>query len=63
MCILCGTPDPAHELVLLRAAMLTTGAGVILAPRELRHKLAQRLLRLLPRHCRRPKDSSRSRSV
>jgi hypothetical protein len=33
MCVLCGTPDPSHDLLLIRAAVLTVGAGGILAPR------------------------------
>jgi hypothetical protein len=48
MCLLCGTPDPSHDLMLLRAAMLTAGGGVILAPRELRRRLSRQLRRSVP---------------
>jgi hypothetical protein len=34
MCILCGTPDPSHDLVLVRVAVLATGTGFILTPRQ-----------------------------
>jgi len=33
MCLLCGTPDPSHDTVLLRAAVLAGGTGFILRPR------------------------------
>jgi hypothetical protein len=33
MCIVCGVPDPAHDVLWLRLVVLTTGTGLILAPR------------------------------
>ena len=34
MCVLCGTPDPSHDLVLMRVALLASGTGFILTPRR-----------------------------
>ena len=33
MCVFCGTPEPSHDLLLFRAAVLTSGGAAILVPR------------------------------
>ena len=45
MCILCGTPDPSHDMMLVRAAVLVGGTGFILAPRRWLADMKTRLLR------------------
>ena len=49
MCIICGTPDPNHDLLLLRAGVVTMGTGAILAPRSWLGAVGQRLYTLFRR--------------
>lgn len=44
MCIFCGTPDPSHDLLIMRAAVLTLGGGGILAPRRWKERLLGRAM-------------------
>jgi hypothetical protein len=47
MCIFCGTPDPSHDTLLLRAAVLASGTGFILTPRRWFGRARAALLRKL----------------
>ena len=47
MCVLCGTPDPSHDMLLLRAAILAGGTGFILTPRRWLTQVRVMLLRKL----------------
>lgn len=47
MCVLCGTPDPSHDMLLLRAAVLAGGTGFILTPRKWLSQMKVTLLRKL----------------
>ena len=56
MCLLCGTPDPSHDLVLLRVAVLASGAGVILTPRAWLRNLTRTLVAAATREAEQPQQ-------
>ena len=47
MCVLCGTPDPSHDLLLVRLAVLSGGGGFILMPRRWIRRMRAGLRRAL----------------
>ena len=46
MCVFCGTPDPSHDMLLLRAAVIASGSGFILTPRVWFRKMKNALWRV-----------------
>ncbi len=50
MCIFCGTPDPSHDTMIVRAAVLAGGTAFILTPRRWLGQLRDTLLRKLARN-------------
>jgi hypothetical protein len=54
MCVLCGAPDPSHDMMIVRGVVLAGGTGFILTPRtwlrQLKDAVLHKLLRGRPIH-------------